>query len=299
MTRSIAGAILYFFGLGSTYAQPANPPLTFEVASIKPAPPPNGRGMRVFGSGGPGTSDPGRFATENSSLSALVTQAFDIRSYQLSGPDWMGRALFNIVAKVPEGATKEQFRLMLQNLLIERFKLVFHRDKTEMPIYEMVLAKDGPKFKETVDDPAAAPPPPGGLPQLGKDGFPIMQPGRTGMIVMNGRGRWQAKNQTMEQVANMLSGQAGRPVFDATGLKARYDLSLFWARDGMARMADEAGTAPGPGGAAVPQAGIPEGDSGPTIFTAIQQQLGLKLEPKKGMIDILVIDHLEKMPTEN
>src|SRR4029453_9547494 len=109
---------------------------------------------------------------------------FDIKYYQLSGPDWLRGARFDILAKVPEGTTREQFRLMLQNLLIERFKLTFHRDKKEMPIYEPALAKDGPKFQEAVEDPApkdstVVPPPMAGSPaQLGKDGFPILQSGR-------------------------------------------------------------------------------------------------------------------------
>src|SRR6185369_276003 len=191
------------------------PKLTLEVASIKPSSVPMGGPMRVGSRGGPGTPDPGRYTTENMSLSNLISTAYDLKRYQYSGPSWLDGERFDIVAKVPEGATKEQFRVMLQNLLAERFKVAVHREKKEMQVYELLVAKGGLKIKESVEEPAetppggpaagssgtAAPPPPpppppgGGGPmprfELDKEGFPILPRSFAGkgpmMIMMNGR----------------------------------------------------------------------------------------------------------------
>jgi uncharacterized protein (TIGR03435 family) len=310
----------------SLYGQAPAPDsqLAFDVASVKPAPPPEGpgRGMRVMANGGPGTKDPGLYTCLNFSLTDLLTNAYNVKRYQLNGPSWMESERFNVTAKVPEGATKEQFRVMLQNLLAERFKITVHHETKEMPMYELVVMKGGPKFKESVDDPAApdpsAGPPPGpmGPPKLDKDGYPTFPAGRTMMMMMNGRARWQVVKGTMEQVASQLSNQVSRPVTDATGLKGKYDFTLTFAFD-MAMMARGSGLplpppslgggmgggagggAAGPAGASGPLAAMPETESGPTMIAAIQQQLGLKLEPKKGQVDIIVIDHAEKVPVEN
>jgi uncharacterized protein (TIGR03435 family) len=125
----------------------------FEVASVKPSAPDryNGGGM----SGGPGTKDPGLFTCDNVRLADLVMDAYDIPAgYHLSGPDWMNAARFDISARIPEATTRGQFKLMQQNLLAERFKMTSHHEQREVPGYDLVVAKNGPKMKE------AAPPPP-------------------------------------------------------------------------------------------------------------------------------------------
>ena len=299
--------ILMAIACRGLYAQPADAHRAFEVASIKPSAPLTGNGgPRFMGmTGGPGSRDPGRFTCSNCSLSMLVTQAYDIQRYQLTGPSWLDTERFDITAKVPEGATKEQFRLMQQDLLAERFKLTLHHEKKEMPLYELVIGKNGPKLKESAEDPAPqgagpapGPPPPPGPPKIDKDGYPVLHAGRgTMMVMMNGRARVQFSNQTMEQFVRMLSGQLRRPVTDATGLKSKYDFALFWTSENMG-MAGRGGLAPPPDGGA-PLVSLPDSDSGPTLFGALQEQLGLKLEQKKGPVDILVIDHMEKVPTEN
>jgi uncharacterized protein (TIGR03435 family) len=114
------------------------------------------------------------------------------------------------------------------------------------------------------------------------------------MMLPNGRARAQFKQQTMDSLAFLIGGQLGRPVIDATGLKGRYALTLSWFMEPIG-----AGPPPpAPGGDAVPRASEPSA-GGPTIFRAVQDQLGLKLEPKKSMIEILVIDRAEKVPVEN
>jgi uncharacterized protein (TIGR03435 family) len=291
------------------FAQTPDSEAVFEVASIKPAPPPNGQRMMFGAKGGPGTQDPGRWSAENFTLLDVLTQAYGVDRYQVTGPDWLGLERFNISAKVPEGATKEQFRLMLQNMLIERFKLAAHRDKKEMQVYELVVAKNGPKLKEAEPQPDDAPPPGrglGGPPRItfNSDGSPQMPAGRGNMMIMTGRGaRMRQSNESMTDFAKMLQMQLGHPVTDATGLKGKYDFELAWSPGaggmlGRGMMMVAPPPPPGGGGAPGPDAPAME-DSGPTLMSAIQDQLGLKLEPKKGSVEMIVVDHIEKVPTEN
>jgi uncharacterized protein (TIGR03435 family) len=273
----IMRAVSFLTILLSAIAQTPSP--QFEVASIKPGPPPDLRGMRVSIRGGPGTEDPGFFRCENCGISGLISQAFDIRDYQLSGPDWMQNTRFDVSAKIAPGTTKEQFRLMLQNLLADRFKMTFHRDKKEMAVLSLVVTKNGPKFKESkaaeavADDDA---PRQSGPAKKDANGFPILPPGKgQSMAIMNNRAAVRAGEESMPDFAEMMSNQLRQPVVDATGLKGRYDISMTWV----------------PGDSA--------DNPGPTIYAALQEQLGLKLESKKGSVDIVVIDHMEKIPTEN
>jgi uncharacterized protein (TIGR03435 family) len=253
----------------------------FEVASTKLAQPTNGRGMRIRWDGGPGTKDPGLFNCENCTPSMLVMQAWDIKDYQYSGPDWTQSTRFNISAKVPTGATKEQFRQMMQSLLAERFKMTFHREEKEMATYGLVVAKNGPKMKEspTAEGDEKTPAgPPGGF-KTDANGFPVLPPGRAPMGIIGGsHATMRFADETMVDFASSLADQVRKPIADATGLKGKYDFTLQWVTDGASLSAD---------------------DPGPTIFQTLQDQLGLKLESKKRMVEILVVDHMEKTPIEN
>jgi uncharacterized protein (TIGR03435 family) len=141
--RTISLASLAVLISGSLLAQ------SFEVTSVKASPPPPNGLWNYNLSGGPGTKDPTRFTCQNFDLASLIQMVYDVPYYLLLTPAWTRDQRFDIVAKIPEGATKEQFLLMQQNLLAERFKLVVHREKKEMPLYELVVAKGGVKFKET------------------------------------------------------------------------------------------------------------------------------------------------------
>jgi uncharacterized protein (TIGR03435 family) len=276
-------AIIVIAALGGAAAQTPDTSLQFEVASIKASPPPDPRGFRMSFRGGPGTDDPGLFTCENWGLSGLITLAYDIQDYQLSGPEWMGTTRFMVSAKIPPGTTKEQFHLMLQNLLAERFKLALHREKKEMQAYSLVVSKNGHKLKQS---PAAQLPLDDDQPKSlsastsnkDENGFPILPPSRHPMMMAaNGHAVQRFANESMESLARELAGQLRHPVSDDTGLQGKYDFTMNWIMGG-ALAAD---------------------DTGPTIFAALQQQLGLKLESKKGTVDILVVDHIEKAPTEN
>ena len=316
MRRGICCAGVFALMVWTASAQTGDAPTTFEVASVKPAAPIMGGMIRVRMAGGPGSPDPGQINYSNVTLKNVLMSAYNVKGYQISGPSWLESERFDIVAKVPKGATKEEFRVMLQNLMAERFKLKLHRESKELPIYALVVGKNGVKMKETPkDDPAAdaakgpQAPPPGAFGEgepprirMGKDGMPQMPPGgpgRGGMMMMGngGKMRMQASKQKVTQIVEMLGNQLGRPVVDQTGLTADYDFTLEYAPDDTMR--GPAGMMPPPpdgGGGGAP---APSDSTGPSLMSALQEQLGLKLEPKKGPIDLLVIDSLEKVPTEN
>lgn len=271
---------------------------TFEVASIKPYVQPEGQTwMRVGCRGGPETPDPTRWSCENMSVANLIRLGYDLKSNQLAGIEPYGGPSFNIEAKIAPGTTKEQFRQMVQNLLAERFSLKVHREQKEMPGYELVVAKGGPKFKESPPekpaDPNAEPAsPPAGAPgrlTLNKDGYPDLAPGRSGMAVVNGMAAHRGVRTTMEQLANMIAGQVGRPVVDATGLTGKYDTHMQWT-------ASRPSAPPPAADGSIPPASDP---GGPTVTSALQDQLGLRLESKKVTIEVLVVDSVAKTPTEN
>jgi uncharacterized protein (TIGR03435 family) len=179
---------------------------------------------------------------------------------------------------------------MLQNLLADRFQLKVHRQTKETSTYSLVVAKGGPKMKESTESAEVAPSqdaarePSRSRTQVGADGFPwhpnipATGPGMFSTITMIGI-RFTARQQTMQDLVHALAGFSSRPLSNDTGLTAKYDFILTFARPGMPTPSD--------------------GEPLPDIFSALQSQLGLKLESKKGSVDLIVIDHIEKSPTEN
>jgi uncharacterized protein (TIGR03435 family) len=267
------------------------PPPAFEVVSIKPNHEASGNIMLRMAPGG-------RFEAHNVTVRLLLEQAYGVKDSQLSGaPGWFDSEHYNIDAKAedssPENqrkldrdAQQAQLRTMLQGMLADRFKLALHHETKELSEYALVVAKSGPKFHETTApkfDPAQDRPP--GPPSPGAPMF-------RGGIRMMGRGDLTASGIGLTQFADVLSRQIDHIVVDKTGLKGEYDFALKWTPDeGQGQMFG------GPGGP--PKDGAPQPDAnGPTIFTALQEQLGLKLESQKGPVDTLVIDHVEK-PSEN
>jgi uncharacterized protein (TIGR03435 family) len=221
--------------------------------------------------------------------------AYQLQSYQFTPPDWMQDSRFEIDAKIPAGATQEQMYLMEQNLLSERFKLAAHFDKKEMQIYEMTVGKDGQKFKDWVDLPPLAPgataydrPPSATGPIKASD----LRPGPKSTA------EWQTVNGShsrrgeisMGALATYLSVQLERPVIDATGLAGDYDIMLDYVMEPVQGRRCPPSCLP---------ADPPPLAAGPTLLKAVESQLGLKLESKKGKINVMVIDHIEKVPTAN
>ena len=305
------------FSAGAAAQNEANP--EFEAVSIKVAPPPTGFGIRVMMRGGPGSDDPGRLDWNNVALREMITQAFNIKQYQIQGPDWLGNQRFDIVGKIPQGTTREQYRLMIQNMLKDRFGLVFHRETKEHAALALVVAKGGPKLKDSdpndnsgftpmmmrgpdgVERATAPPPPPPppGAAGRGPDGGAGRGPGAAGRggMMFSGPGHFQAKKMGMDGLVNMLSNLTGKPVVDETGLKGNYDFTVEYAPETVEGLAGFGPVPPPPGGEGRgPGASEPTGLS---IYAAVQQQLGLKLDPKKLPLESIVIDRIEKMPTEN
>jgi uncharacterized protein (TIGR03435 family) len=270
---------------------------SFEVVSIKPAARPPGGGIRPGCIGGPGSTDPGLLNCSFVSLAEIIYTAYGLQPYQFSPADWMRSSRFEITAKIPPGTTKEQLVRMQQELLAERFKLKLHHEQKEMPTYELTVGKNGTKLKESTADAVSSLDDPGAVPKfrMSKDGFPTFPAGRGGLLGLNSHFRWTGFGLTMAEIVKTLAGQVGRPVVDATGLKGKFDIDMYWAVEPMSR--STAAIAASDGGTAGPLTA--DIDSGPTIIRAVQDQLGLKLDSKKGLVDIVVVDHAEKVPVEN
>jgi uncharacterized protein (TIGR03435 family) len=269
-------------------------PPTFDVASVKPFSPAPAAGGRKGGGGptGPGTADPGRIHYAAIRLKDLLINAYNVKEFQIVGPGWLNNidetTRFTVDATMPPETTKEQLRIMLQNLLAERFRLKIHRETREFPKYSMVVAKNGPKMKESAEIPASkddAPSPARGGRGTGSTdayGFPNWQTppeGGTWRFFMNGRGRIGGGRATMQDLANELTTYAFRTLtYSVTG----------WNGPTVAL--------PGGVGTANSSDAL---DPLPDVFGAMQSQLGLKLEPKKGPVEVIVIDNIEKRPTDN
>ena len=275
-------------------------PLAFEVASVKPRTGSNGfvrsrtgANLRCppFNCGISGN----RFTEEMASLMVLIMDAYTVKKFQISGlPDWAGRDVFDITATVEGGRTPtvDQVRRMLQTLLADRFQLKLHRETKELPIYSLVVAKSGPKLaRMPVEEgkPPAPCPTPSVRPQMGggdsKDGGGRSGVNRTFSFAGGGRGPSAEELVAMrswERVPEMLSMFTDRPVIDKTGLEGLY--CTMTGEDPLA--------------AVVMQLGLPEGDSWPAIFGLVQEKWGLKLEPQKAPVEVLVIESVAR-PSAN
>jgi bla regulator protein blaR1 len=236
---------------------------TFEVAAIKPSQPAGGdrqfSGFQTLGGG--------RFNTVNTSVRMMIAFAYNIKDYQLSGgPGWANSENYDITAKAESNATEAQFRLMLQALLKDRFKLALRHETKDAPIYELVVAKGGSKLQEDATSAKL----------------------RMGMT---GRGRITAQKAPITAFLSTLGMLTGRPVVDKTGLTSTYAFTLEWTPD------PAEGGPPGP---VNPQGQetVPPDTNGPSLFTALQEQLGLRLQSAKGPVDSLTIESVER-PSEN
>jgi uncharacterized protein (TIGR03435 family) len=281
MIRPTVAAAMAAGMVCAAFGQSAATPLSFEVASIKPD---DGKMMvRLH-------DYPGRLDYRGISLKLLIQRAYGVQSFQISGPDWMASTRFDIEAKLPADTPKSNVPEMLQSLLTERFKVAVHRETKELPMYVLVVGKNGPKMKESEAEPHT---PPGPTAAPGAKAVPA------GWFMNNRPGQVQAHTMNMASLVNMLGALLGSPVVDQTGLNGTYDFDLDYTPDEVQRMSP-AGVPPPPGGGEgqVPSAGNPNAD-GVSLLAAVQSQLGLKLDAKKGPVELIVVDHIEKTPTEN
>jgi uncharacterized protein (TIGR03435 family) len=277
MTQVIGGiGVMIVTALGS-FGQPLPATLAFEAASVKPAAPSTDGNVRRSFKG-----DAGRIDYQNVTLKRLIMRAYGVKEYQITGPDWLDSAGYDIVATIPLDATEAQLPQMLQALLAERFKLTLHHVTKDLPVYALVVGKNGPKLK----------------PAEQEQGFSMR---------MSPKGRHIEGASRLAGLCDFLSRTMDRPVVDMTDLKGIYDITLDWAPDdseraGMTKMAMEATISQGAGGPPVIGKGsenMPDNTGGATLFTALQEALGLKLEQRKSPADFLIVDRAEKVPVEN
>jgi uncharacterized protein (TIGR03435 family) len=301
----------------AAFAQAAGAKLEFDVATVKPSAPldpvaiSQGK-MPRFGTNVQGT----RVDIGNAALSDLIAQAYKMKPYQVSGPDWIKTTRFDIQAKMPDGSSKDQLPEMLQALLAERFGMKIHKEQREDSIYALVVAKGGHKLKESPPDTELPAEPAEGtiaLPNGGaqikmdRNGSATINAGERGTMKMGltpeGKMHMEFSKATMETFAQQLNPMLDHPVFDMTELKGNFQVALDLPMETLLSLARAQGMnvpllpgarGGGPGGA------VEASDPGSTnaIFASVQQ-LGLRLEPRKMPVDFIVVDHVEKIPTEN
>jgi uncharacterized protein (TIGR03435 family) len=270
--------------------------LSFEFASIKPN---NSGSRRILMQNRPG----GTWDATNVTLGMLIRFAFPVQDFQVVGaPRWMYSDRFDVLAKGPrptaDGSFLNRFALMLQSLLVDRFKLTTHTENRELPVYALVMArrdgKMGPQLRPSDVDCATlmargigapAPPPPPLPPPPQRPPEPRERP-RCGL--MGGMGRISAGSVTMSQLALTLSQRVGRIVVDRTGLSGAFDLDLHFAPQ--PAVGDRSDLPPAPL-AVTNRAANPDE---PSLFTALQEQLGLELDSERAPVEVLVIDHVEQ-----
>src|SRR5476649_164289 len=288
-------------GLAAQTHQAPPPAPAFEVASIKPNNSGDGRVMMQ--------NQPCRFVATNITLRLLIRNAYQVQDFQITGgPNWLGSDHFDIIAKVPDGTPAPQgppapgsapspLQLMLRSLLAERFKLTLHNETKDSPIYALVLARSdgrlGPELKTSEADcnaqfaagrgrggpmPPPGPPPPGAAMPCG---------------IRIGPGNMAVGGSPLSQFANSLGMFTGRVVVDRTGLTGNYDFNLTWTPDQMPQRPPGA-----PADQPVQFNGVAIDPNGPSLFTAVQEQLGLKLDSARGPVELLVIDRADK-PVEH
>jgi uncharacterized protein (TIGR03435 family) len=236
----------------------------FDVATVKLSPPPNGDAIPI----NLGTAVNGTVTLTNTTLSECIQYAYGIVTSDLiSGPDWTKsrEVRLDIVAKASPDTPVDQLRLMLQSLLADRLKMAVHTEKREMSFLALIVAKNGPKLspaKENTDRP----------PQVA--------------------GRIVHPQMPMSMLATLLSRFERQTVIDQTGLRGPFSVELHWIPDALRERALQGGPPPVVNGQ-------PMDLNGPSLYTALQEQLGLRLESRKGPVDVFVIDRAEKVPAEN
>jgi uncharacterized protein (TIGR03435 family) len=270
------------------------PRLEFEVASIRPSPPITMNvkvGVHIDGA---------QVSFTYVALKDLIQSAYKLKNYQVVAPDFVASDRYDIAAKLPAGSNRDQLPEMLQALLEDRFKLKFHRDSKEFPVYALIVAKTGLKLKEAAPDSESE------AAEAAKGNVNVTATGGPGGVTLNlgqgsyfafGDNRLECRKILMTPFADTLARFMDRPVVDMTGLTGRYDLKLeFTPEDYQAMLIRSALAA---GVVLPPQAlKLLEMSSGDSLGTALQT-VGLKMESRKAPLPVLVVDKMEKAPTDN
>jgi uncharacterized protein (TIGR03435 family) len=243
--RTTSGWMIALLGLGAAFAQPRDARPAYEAASIK---------LDTSGSGGTSShGSKGQVVLTNLTLKRFIERAYNAKTFQVTGPDWMEDVHFDIVAKYPPETKDDDRSLMLRTLLEDRFKLAVHRETKDMSGYALMVAKSGFKLKP-------------------------VEPGGSSTNSEGGRiQKLTAKKTSISYLAELVGRNLGEMVVDKTGIEGVYDFEFRWTTDDQR----------------------PDADGTPSLFTALQEALGLRLQPQKVPVEIVVVDHVERMPTEN
>jgi uncharacterized protein (TIGR03435 family) len=257
MLRTIGSVSLFLFNAGMVFSQPAATAPAFEVASVKAdtagTNEGGGRGREIV------TPSPSGISMINVRLKSVIVWAYHLQPVQVTGPAWLDVDRFDVVAKASGAASEDQQRLMMQKLLVDRFKLAFHHETKEMQAFVVSVAKTGLKAKPS-----------------DSEGEMSIQPA--------GEMAASVQRATVSKLAEMLSGPLQAPVIDETGLTGKYDFKLDLANFMMSMDRTQ-------------PMGI--SDVIPILIQAAQQQLGIKIEQRKVPVELMIVDHLEKVPVEN
>jgi len=323
---------IFLFACSIASGQAPKAKLAFDVATVKPSPPLDPQKIASDMAAGK-MPRMGAHVTASRAeyiqmpLKSLIAVAYGVKPYQITGPDWLASERFDIEATLPEGATKDDAPAMLQALLADRFKLNAHRDTEEHKVLALVAGKGGPKLKETSEQPKPldenAPLKPNQMMINGPEGPVRMtrNPDGSATLDMGTRGtmtqRFDAETRSIridssmvtmagfaDTLSSILAPMGGEQVVDMTGLKGNYAVSIELSLADLMSIARSAGFAPPPtqgGGAAAnagPAAAASDPSGGASVFQSVEQ-MGLKLEERKAPVEQLVIDHVEKAPTEN
>jgi uncharacterized protein (TIGR03435 family) len=272
----------------------------FEVASVKPLapgslhdffPPDNRIAELTRFRGGPGTDSPTRITYRGVTLKMLLARAYNLKDDQIRGPGWLDEQLYEIVATLPERTDLEKFRVMLQQLLTERFQIKLHRDTKIAFVYALRAAKNGPKMRPAEKSPVFANDSEGVEAARAKASAAAAALGakiRAGDL-RNHRGL-ELRSASVTKFAEVLSSYLDHPVEDLTRLEGQYSFALQWIAN---RGGQSAGVA------ADPDDAQNEPSGGESIFDAVHDQLGLKLQLEKRKSEMLMIDEASKLPTDN
>jgi uncharacterized protein (TIGR03435 family) len=246
---------------------------SFEVASIRLSGTKSVRGSE----GGPGSKDPTRYTFGRADLLILILIAYDVEDFQVSSKLPLDRDEFDLAAKIPPNATKNEFHIMLRNLLTERFQMKLHIESREFPAFEMVAAKGGAKLGTEAATRLAS-----------EADFPQLTPGKPGLLASNSISggylatRIRGHQQPVSRLAELLRTTQPRPVVDRTGLTGKYDFAMQFSSEL-------------PNGAT--DGAVPS--YVPDLNTALREQLGLQLLAKKLPFDVVVVESFNRLPTEN
>ena len=238
----------------------------FEVASVKLLEQRRPARARI---------DPGRVSYPFVTLGALIGKAYDAKNYQIDGPEWLGTLRYEVIAKIPEGVPPEQVPVMMQTLLAERFQLKVHSEPRIQPVYALLADPKGLKLKKSDDTIAPA--------TSSRNGTPGPY------FSFTSSGHFQLRRVTIAMFAEILSGSLGQPVLDRTGIQGEFDI-VFDIDPGDLKAVQMLSVSDG--------APVQSEPTASSIFSQMRA-LGLKLEAQKAAIQHIVVDHVEKVPTEN